>query len=343
MKALVLTEYGKLEFLDVDDPRIAADEVLLRVRSAGICGSDVHGMDGSTGRRRPPVIMGHEAAGEIAEIGGEVAGWSVGERVTFDSTVYCGRCPHCLAGRVNLCDDRMVLGVSCEAYRRHGAFAEYLAVPRRILHRLPEGVSFDRAATVEPLSIAFHAVSRLRIRLNDSAVVIGAGMIGLLAVQALRASGCGTILAADIDATRLALAANLGADVTLKADETDVAAAVADTTAGRGAPIVVEAVGLPETVATAMVCAGKGGQVALVGNITPTVDLALQTVVTGELTLLGSCASRGEYPACLDMLARGAVDVDPLISATAPLAEGASWFQRLYKGEKGLMKVLLKP
>jgi L-iditol 2-dehydrogenase len=343
MKALVLTDYGKLELMDVDAPAVAADETLVRVRSVGICGSDVHGMDGSTGRRRPPVIMGHEAAGEIAEVGRDVTDWPIGERVTFDSTVYCGRCRHCLAGRINLCDNRRVLGVSCADYRRHGALAEYVAVPQRILYRLPDGVSFDQAATVEPLSIAFHAVSRLRIRLNDPAVVIGAGMIGLLAVQALRASGCGAILAVDLDPGRLALAAGLGADVTLRAGEADVAAAVAEATGGQGAPIVVEAVGLPETVAMAAACTGKGGQLVLVGNITPTVDLPLQAVVTGELTLLGSCASRGEYPACLDMLARGAVDVAPLISATAPLAEGASWFQRLYAGEKGLMKVILKP
>ena len=129
------------------------------MRACGICGSDVHGMDGSTGRRIPPLIMGHEAAGEIAEVGAGVSGWKPGDRVTFDSTIYCGRCWHCLRGEVNLCDERRVLGVSCAEYRRDGAFAEFVAVPERILYRLPDDLSFEQAAMVEAVSVAVHAVA----------------------------------------------------------------------------------------------------------------------------------------------------------------------------------------
>ena len=191
MKALVLTEYNHFEYRDVDDPDVGDEDVLVRVEACGICGSDVHGMDGSTGRRRPPIIMGHEAAGVIAGVGPDVTDWHVGQRVTFDSTVYCGRCHFCRRGQINLCDNRRVLGVSCEAYRRHGAFADFVAVPQHILYALPAGLSFERAATAEALSIALHAVHRTRIRLADTAVVVGAGMIGLLVVQGLRAAGCG--------------------------------------------------------------------------------------------------------------------------------------------------------
>jgi len=342
MKALVLEQYNKFVYQDVPEPKVGPEEVLIRVKACGICGSDVHGMDGSTGRRIPPIIMGHEASGVLAAAGANVREWRVGDRVTFDSTVYCGECFFCRRGQINLCDNRRVLGVSCGEYRRHGAFAEYVAVPQRVLYRLPDDVTFARAAMIEALSIAFHAVARTPISLGDSAVVVGAGMIGLLAIQSLRLAGCGRIIAVDVDAGRLELARRLGADAALAAGD-GVPAAVRELTQGRGADLAIEAVGLAATVATGVNVLRKGGTLTLVGNLSPEVALPLQAVVTRELTLNGSCASRGEYPACLDLLARGAVDVDSLISAQAPLAEGAAWFERLHRREPGLMKVILSP
>jgi L-iditol 2-dehydrogenase len=343
MKALVLTAYNQLEIKDFPRPEIGPDEVLLRVAACGICGSDVHGMDGSTGRRQPPIIMGHEASGTVAEVGGNVRTWKQGDRVTFDSTVYCGTCWFCRRGDINLCDNRRVLGVSCDDYRRHGAFAEYVAVPQHILYAVPADVTFAQAAMIEPISIAFHAVRITRIALGDTAVVVGAGMIGLLVIQALRATGCGQIIAVDVDQKRLDLACKMGADEGFVVNNVDVPAEVRRRTHGRGADVAVEAVGISDTVQTAVACVRKGGQVTLVGNLTPKVDFALQAAVTRELTILGSCASSGEYPACLDMLARGSIKLDALIGAVAPLDEGAAWFNRLKKGGDGLMKVILQP
>jgi L-iditol 2-dehydrogenase len=348
MKALVLEEYQHLVYADVPEPRIWPEEVLVQVRACGICGSDVHGLDGSTGRRIPPVIMGHEATGVIAEVGADVTGWQAGERVTFDSTIYCGRCYFCRRGWINLCDHRRVLGVSCADYRQQGAFAEYVVVPHHVLYRLLQGLSFERAALVEPLSVAFHAVERTPLSLNDTAVVVGAGMIGLLIVQALRLAGCGHIIAVDLDQGRLDLACRLGADEGLRPDSAagapgDVVARVLERTGGRGADVAFEAVGIAPTLDLAIRCLRKGGMLTLVGNLAPAAEFPLQAAVTRELTLYGSCASRGEYPACLDMIARGAIHVDPLISAVAPLAEGAAWFQRLYDREPGLLKVVLTP
>jgi L-iditol 2-dehydrogenase len=332
MKALLLKAYGQFVYEEASDPQVAEDEVLIEVRACGICGSDVHGMDGSTGRRRPPIIMGHEASGVIAEVGGKVTGWGPGDRVTFDSTVYCGSCWFCRRGAINLCDNRRVLGVSCEDYRQHGAFAEYVAVPQRILYRLPEAVS-----------VAVHAAERTPVSLGDTAVVVGAGMIGLLVVQALRLAGCGTIIAVDLDGERLKLARKLGADVGLKADDGDVLKEVLHHTQGRGADLAMEVVGTSPTVNTALACVRKGGAVTLVGNLKPAIELPLQAVVTRQITLYGSCASSGEYPACLDFMARGAINVEALISATPPLADGAAWFKRLYDREPGLLKVVLIP
>jgi len=343
MKALVLKEYKRFSYEEVAVPKPAAEEVLVAVKACGICGSDVHGMDGSTGRRRPPIIMGHEAAGVIESTGSAVNGWKVGDRVTFDSTIYCGRCDFCRSGLINLCEHRRVLGVSCEEYRQNGAFAEFVSVPERILYRLPEGLLFEHAALVEPFTIALHAIRRLQPTLNDTVVVAGAGMIGLALVQALSGAGCGRLIAIDIADERLATAAKFGATHTFNSSRENVVESILNLTQGKGADIAFEAVGVTATVDLAIRSVRKGGAVTLVGNVTPKIEFPLQTVVTRELTISGSCASSGEYPACLEMMARGKLSAAPLLSAVAPLADGAAWFDRLYRKEPGLLKVVLSP
>jgi L-iditol 2-dehydrogenase len=343
MKALVLKAYNEFVYEDVPEPEFGPDEVLIQIKACGICGSDVHGMDGSSGRRIPPIIMGHEASGVIAKAGKNVREFSEGNRVTFDSTIYCGKCYFCRRGQINLCDNRRVLGVSCHEYRQHGAFADYVAVPQQILYRLPDKLSFERAAMVEALSIAFHAVELTPISLNDTAVVVGVGMIGLLVIQTLRISGCGQVIAIDIDQRKLELATQLGADRVFRADQVNIQAEVAQLTDGRGAEIAFEVVGNPQALNTAIASLKKGGFLTLIGNLSPRVELPLQAVVTRQITVQGSCASCGEYPACLEMIANGRINVDVLMSKVAPLAEGAQWFDRLYTGEEGLMKVILEP
>lgn len=343
MKALLLVEPGHLEIAQVADPEPGPHDVVVAVRACGICGSDIHGLDGSTGRRRPPLVMGHEAAGVVHQVGSAVAQYRPGDRVTFDSTVYCGRCAACRAGRINLCHDRRVLGVSCDEYRRDGAMAEFVAVPERIIYPLPESVSFDEAALVEPLSVALHAVRRLRLELGATALVVGAGVIGLLVVQLLRQAGCGRVFAADLDEARLELAGRFGAIPIHTSNDTDPAEVLAEVRCERGADVVVEAVGLDPTVRLAIDCVAKGGQVALVGNLAPEVTLPLQHAVTRELTFLGSCASAGEYPRCLELIAGGQIHLAPLIGGHGSLEEGPAWFERLSRGGSGLLKVLLQP
>ena len=343
MKALVLEQPNQLTYKDVPQPSPGPGEVLIQVRACGICGSDVHGLDGSTGRRIPPLIMGHEAAGVIETVGPGVEDWRPGDRVTFDSTIYCGQCYYCLHGRINLCDNRRVLGVSCEDYVQDGAFAEYVAVPQHILYRLPDGLSFEHAAVVEALSIAYHALQQSRVGLGDSVCVIGNGMIGVLITQLLPLAGCRHVIAVDLDESRLAIARRLGANQVLVPARDDVVSEALAATAGRGLDVAFEVVGISDTLDLAVRSVCKGGQVILVGNVAVEVRLPLQYAVTRELDLQASCASRLEYPACLDLLARGTVDVDPIISAVAPLSEGAAWFARLQNGEPGLMKVILVP
>ncbi len=343
MKALVLTAANRLELLEVPEPSPGDDEVLVRVSACGICGSDVHGMDGSTGRRKPPVIMGHEAAGVVERVGPAVRAVAPGDRVTFDSTIYCGACWYCRRGMVNLCDNRRVLGVSCDEYRRDGAFAELVAVPERIVYRLPPGVSFQQAAMVEPVSIALHAVRRFPPGPATSAVVVGAGMIGTLVVQLAVRSGAHPVVVVDVDPGRLALARRLGAHLAVDSRTADVATEVRSVTDGRGADLAFEVVGASAALAAALGSLRKGGTLVMVGNLSPTVEFAQQAAVTREISLLGSCASANDYPDCLRLIEAGDVDVAALTSAVAPLADGPSWFARLQRREPGLMKVLLTP
>jgi L-iditol 2-dehydrogenase len=343
MNALLLREYKHLELIDLPQPEIGANDLLIRVKACGICGSDVHGYDGSTGRRIPPLVMGHEAAGLVEAVGGAVTKFKVGDRVTFDSTVYCGECFFCLRGQQNLCDNRQVLGVSCGDYRRNGAFAEFVSVPERICYRLPDNVPFEHAALIEAISVAVHAVSLTPIALNETAVVVGSGMIGLLIIQSLKLTSCGRIIAIDVDDAKLKAAGQLGAHETINSRTEDAKARVLSLTGGRGADLALEAVGATDPIQTAIDCVRKGGVVTLVGNLSPKVQIPLQAVVSRQLKLIGSCASNGEYPTCIDLLARGAIQVEPMISARAPLSQGVEWFERLYSHEPNLMKVILQP
>jgi L-iditol 2-dehydrogenase len=342
MKALLLSNYKHLELADLPVPAPAPDEVLIRVAACGICGSDVHGYDGSSGRRIPPIVMGHEAAGIISAVGSSVKNFAPGDRVTFDSTVYCGACPNCLRGDINLCDNRQVLGVSCSDYRRAGAFAEFVVVPARILHGLPENLPFEEAAMLEAVAVAIHAVNLAHLQPTDTALVIGAGTIGILTLQAVRATGCKRVFVTDVDLDRLNFAKQLGATETLLSDET-LQSNILQLTNNQGVDVALECVGRNETVAAAIDATRKGGTVVLVGNITPNVNLPLQKVVSRQIRLQGSCASSGEYPRAIELLASGAIKVKPLITAIAPLEEGASWFERLYHREPNLLKVVLTP
>jgi L-iditol 2-dehydrogenase len=257
--------------------------------------------------------------------------------------ISCGQCAFCRNGQQHLCDRREVLGVSCGDYRRHGAFAEYVSVPEPIVYPLPDGLPLEHAAMLEAAAVALHAVRRSDVALGDAAVVVGSGMIGLLIVQALRLVGCTPLIAVDLDDGRLALAAELGADHVLNPGCCDAIDQVMRHTAGRGADVAIEAVGASEPVETAIRSVRKGGTVTLVGNVTPTVSLPLQAVVTRELKIAGSCASNGEFSTCIELVADGKLRVEPLISIAAPLEEGPRWFDRLHAGPSGLMKVILRP
>ena len=342
MKALELI--GPSAFDVVEKPPLVAgvNEVVIQVKACGICGSDIHGMDGSSGRRIPPVVMGHEASGVVASVGTSVKNFAAGDRVTFDSTVYCDECDYCKQGRVNLCDNRQVMGVSCGEFHRDGAFAEMVVCPAHICHLLPEGLSFEEAAFAEPVGVALHAVNRSGVQPGHTAVVVGSGLIGLLVIQALAAAGCQKIVAMDLDDSRLKLAEELGATCSVNSKEPDAIEQAVGHIGGQ-ADHAFEVVGATVTVNLAIDLVRKGGAATLVGNLAPTVELPLQKVVTRELTLYGSCAISGEYPAALKAIASGAIKVQPLITAKVSIDDAAQWFAKLKAANQPYLKVLVCP
>jgi 2-desacetyl-2-hydroxyethyl bacteriochlorophyllide A dehydrogenase len=343
MKALVLEKYNELVYKDVPAPIIKRNEVLVRVMACGICGSDVHGLDGSTGRRIPPMIMGHEASGIIVKTGTDVSEWNSGDRVTFDSTVYPLDDWFSLEGMYNLSDNREVLGVSPGTYKRDGAFSEFIAIPEHILYKIPGNVTFEQAAMVEAVAVALHSINISGIRTGDKCVVVGAGMIGIFILKLLKISGALKIIAIDSNSKRLEKAALAGADHTFLSTDENLAERIITLTSNRGADISFEAVGKSESVNIAIDVLRKGGKTVLVGNTSPTIVFPLQKVVTSELKVLGSCAIRGEYETVLNMLETGKISVDDQISAVVPLSEGAVWFNKLYRKEEDLNKIILIP
>ena len=339
MKALVMHKYMELTYEEVEKPEPKEGEVLIRLKACAVCGSDVHGFDGSTGRRKPPVIMGHEASGVIVGCGKGVQKHKVGDRVTFDSTVYCNKCDMCRSGRVNLCDHRQVLGVSCDEYNRAGCFAEYVTVPEYILYDIPDNVTYVQAAMIEPLSVGYHAATRTKISEGDTAVVIGVGTIGLLTLQVVKSFGVRQLIAVDIDDERLKLARANGATDCVNSRDPDAVEQILQLSNG-GVDVALDATGIDTTVNMCIRSVHLDGKVVLIGNLAPKIDFPLQNIVTRQISLFGSCASAGEYPACLDLISTGKVEVDSMISKLIPLEEGNKWMNKIYNREDGLTKIV---
>lgn len=340
MKALVHTAPYKMEVQEWPIPAYGPEDLLVQVKACAICGSDVKGYSGKTGRRLPPIIMGHEAAGVVAATGKDVVGFQEGDRVCFDSLIYCRRCHYCQRGQHHMCENRQILGVSIPEYRRHGAFAEYVVVPYWIAVHMPETLGYAQAAVIETAAVGIHAANRTPLQINDTVVVVGAGPVGLFALQGIRLKGAGKVIVTDLFDFKLQIAKQLGADVVLRADAPKLMERLRKETGPYGADAAIEAVGVESAVATALAITRDGGALTLIGNVSPTVNISLQGIVTREITIYGSCASNGEYGACVELVASGRIAVDPLISEYASIEEGQEVFDRLYKGVEGHIKTV---
>lgn len=328
MRSAVLAEVGRFEIEDRERPEPAADEVLVRVRDVGICGSDVHYYEhGRIGDYvvEDPIVLGHESAGEIVEVGEAVAGLGVGDRVTLEPGVPCRRCPHCKRGEYHLCES-----VTFMATPPHdGAFTEYVAWPADYAYELPETVSTREGALCEPLSVGIHACRRGDVGTGDTVLITGAGPIGLLAMEAARAAGATDVLVTDVVSEKLEFAEERGADRAIDVGETDLASAVEEATDGVGADVVIEASGAEPSIRSTLDGVRRGGTIVLVGLPSEAeVPLDVIDVIDNELDVHGSFRYENTYPAAVSLLADGVVDVEGIIDFEADLESVDEAFRR---------------
>ncbi|MBX6352770.1 MAG: zinc-dependent alcohol dehydrogenase family protein [Thermoflavifilum sp.] len=314
MQALVLEDVGVLRLKTVADPAPGPGEVLLRVAACGICGTDVHIFQGSPGSApvAPPVVLGHELAGEVIEVGAGVQELRVGDRVAVDPNIYCGRCRFCRDGRPQMCEHLQAVGVT-----RNGGMAELCVVPAASCHRLPEGASWLDGALAEPLACCLHGIERLAPRAGQRALVIGAGFIGLVMVQLLRMYGAGPIVVSEPDPKKREMALSLGADsafhpYAVSRDGAGVPAAHMD----EGFDLVVECVGRQETMQAAVDAAGRGARVLMFGVAHPAAEIRLHPyeVFAKELTILGSFINPHTHRAAVALVAQQRLRLQALVS-----------------------------
>jgi len=339
-----MKEYKKFEYIEMDIPQIKENEVLVRIKAVSVCGSDITGIDGKTRRRQVPIVMGHEASGIIVEKGKNVKNYIVGDRVTFNSTVYCNDCDFCKCGNINLCDNRKVLGVSCDSYRMHGAFCEYLAIPEHILYKLKDNISYQEAALIEPMSVALHAVNLFRPKTTDNVVLFGTGTIALFAVQFLKIKGCKQLIVVGRNEKKLRMAKELGADILIDSDHENVLDTVLLRTDRKGADVCYDAAGAQSTFSTGIASLKKGGTLVTLANLDLTFQLDMPSLITKQLTIKGSCASNGEYTEIIELLSKGKLKTDYNVSKILPLSEGGDYIVKLYNKEiKNFNKLILLP
>lgn len=344
MKAFILHGQRDLRAEDVETPRPKAGEVLVKVRRAGICGSDihyfVHGRVGSFVPKRP-FIMGHEISGEITEAGPDVDPATVGRRVAVDPSMPCGFCEFCRGGRYNLCTNMRFYGSASTDPHVDGGFAEYVLAPAVNCHPLPEGLGWAEAAMTEPLSVAVHAVMRSGGVAGKTVLVTGGGAIGQLVALVVRAFGASSVTLADISDYPRSLAVELGADFALDAGAADAVERGLEIVPG-GFDVIFEASGSPHAVPMCIELARRGGTIVQVGTLPPTVSAPLNAIMARELNYVGSFRFANVFAVALDLLGSRRIDVSPLINAVFPLAEMGEAMDRAV-GKNGVIKVQIEP
>lgn len=326
MQALMFTAIRRLELVEVPVPEVRnPHDVLLKVKSVGICGSDLHGYTGQTGRRIPPLIMGHEVTGEVVATGSGASHFAPGTRVAVQPIEFCGVCSQCTAGYRSLCENRRLIGMHLP-----GAYAEYVLSNSANLYRLPDALSYEHGALAEPLSIAVHAVGLVHFRPYDTACIVGAGPIGLLTLAVLKQMGIHRIFVSDTSEVRLDTARQMGANVLINPMKQDPVTVAKQLTNGRGVDVAFEAVGISATAQQSVEVTRTRGTVVWIGNSQKMIDIDMQSIVTREIRLLGSYGMTDEeFQRSLDMLADGSIPAAQLINRRAELSEGPELFEQL--------------
>ena len=337
MRAAVCHEPYELSIDEVEKPEPGEGEVVVEVKATGVCGSDVDGYIGKHPWIDLPMILGHECSGVVDTIGAGVTKFKPGDRVVVEPFFVCGECPNCLRGNYNMCRDVIVIG-----HQVDGSFAEYVLIGERFLHHMPENLDYGVAALAEPISGALHGVGRCELSIGDSVVVLGCGTIGYFLTQHAVNSGANVIVV-EPEARKREAALAVGAEQAIDPDEADPQEVVMDFTDGMGADCVMEAVGVPETIKQSVGLGRKGGKVLLMGWTGENTDAFDCTNVTlDEMTVLGTMGFAFDFPVTLDLLSKGKVDAERIITHRFSLDETVEALETLHEKRDGVWKATIE-
>jgi L-iditol 2-dehydrogenase len=340
MKGLVYHGPRELLWEETEEAVPGPKDVRIKVMAVGICGSDVHGYLGLTGRRTPPMVMGHEFSGVIDAVGEQATRWKAGDRVTVQPAQFCGTCGFCKEGLTNLCGNKRFYG----AMDCNGAMAEHIAVPEHLVYPLPDSVDFASGAMIEAAAVAYRGVKNAGDLVGKHVLVIGAGTIGQLVTAIVRLKGAKRVYVSDLSEARLDVAKKMGADVTLNPKTMDIRKIVMDETDGKGVDIAIEAVGVTPSAKQSIELLRTGGTAVWIGNSAKFVEVPMQEIVTRELNIRGTYIySHEEFGEVLEMVGGGGISFGPVISLHAKMSEGARWFEQLADSPGDLIKVILIP
>lgn len=312
MKAIYLQSPGNIVMTDVSQKPRKPDEILIRVRSLGICGSDIGAFMGTNPLVSYPRVIGHEVAGEVAEIPADEKSFAVGDHVTLEPYIFCGKCYPCLHNRTNCCENLAVLGVHID-----GAMAEYFAHPRHLVHKVPKEIAWNLVAMVEPLTICMQAVKRSRVKSGEHVVITGAGPIGLLAAQYALTIGAVPVMVDPVE-ERLTFAKKMGIDHVVNPMQADAVQAIKSITGERLAEVVIEASGNAAAIRSSIDYVAYAGRIALVGWPKSEIPMPTAMITKKEIDIMGSRNSFHAFPESIGLIAQKKVDVEALITKTIP-------------------------
>jgi L-iditol 2-dehydrogenase len=343
MKAAVLMKPGVIEIVERDIPTPAKDEALIRVKAVGLCGSDVHYYEhGKIGPYvvEKPIILGHESAGEIVGIGSDVRHLAIGQRVTVEPGVTCGRCNYCKTGRYNLCPD--VKFLATPPY--DGAFCEYICIRADFVYPIPDHMSYESAALVEPFSVGLHAVKRGHLQAGESVAILGMGPIGLLAAAAAKSAGAKRIIGVDLEDFRLSAAGKMGATDVINLRNENVRDAIRRLTGDQGVDVAIETAGNPNALQTALSSVRRGGRVVIVG-LSPQEEIAINvpSLVDNEIDIYGVFRYANTYPSGVEILASGDIHLNDIITDYFSLDEVPRAFEKARLEKNTTLKIIIKP
>lgn len=338
MKAAIVTEPYKVAIQEIDKPIVGPRDVLIRVKATGICGSDLHLYKGAHAFRKLPAILGHEVAGEVAEVGSAVTRFKPGMPVTVLPQISCGNCTACIKGYFNICPHKTVPGTPAW----QGTFAEYFVAPEMVIYPLPAGVDYIAGSLTEPLAVAMHAARRADLKNRQSVAILGTGTIGLLILALAKHYGVKEIIATDVYDYNLSVAHKMGATLTINARQEDVAAKINELTSGEGMETVIVAASAPGIIDQASTIAARRGTIVLVAMISQTIPVTTYNFVYKELELKGSQTyTSDDFEGALELLAAGAIPVQEVVTRTVNFNDTARALESLDKRLEEAVKVVV--